>query len=626
MDYGFNGKILRVDLTTRAITIEEPGEDFYRTHFGGTNLIACYLLNEVRPGVDPLGPENKLIFATGPITGAPVAGSGRNGVGAKSPLTGGFGDSQAGGFFGAELKHAGFDAIIVEGRSETPVYLLVVDGKAEIRDAADLWGKTTAQAEAAIRQEVGDRHLRFATIGPGGERLVLYASILNDLTHAAGRTGMGAVMGSKRLKAIAVRGHGGPKYASPERVQELGRWMSQNWKNYSYALHDLGTANIVMGLDAAGGLPTRNFREGSFEGAERLSGEAMKDSILVGRGSCYACPIRCKREVKVGEPWNVDSLYGGPEYETIGAVGSCCGIDDLGAVAKASEICNAYGIDTISTGASIAFAMECFENGLLTERDTDGLRLTFGNAEAMVRMVEMIAQRRGLGDLLAEGVKRAAAKIGRGAERFAMHVKGQELPMHEPRLKAGLGVGYALSATGADHVHNIHDPMYAGPGAPLERVKSMGILSPLPVHDISERKMRVFYYDGIWRYLTNSLVTCILVPWTPAQVTEMVNAITGWNSTFLEIHKVGERSITLQRLFNLREGFTAADDSLPQRLFQPFERGPLAGHGMDERLHREALVTLYGMLGWTADGVPTPAKLAELNLSWAAGAVPGLAQ
>ncbi|MHB8993449.1 MAG: aldehyde ferredoxin oxidoreductase family protein, partial [Chloroflexota bacterium] len=332
MHYGFNGKILRVNLTRRATSVEEPDEEFYRTYYGGTNLIAYYLLKEVRPGIDPLGPENKLIFATGPITGTPVAGSGRNGVGAKSPLTGGFGDSQAGGFFGAELKHAGFDAIIVEGRSETPVYLLVVDGRAEIRDAAALWGKTTGQTEAAIRQEVGDPQLRFATIGPGGERLVLYASILNDLTHAAGRTGMGAVMGSKRLKAIAVRGRGGPEFAAPERVHEFGKWMAQNWKNHSFALHDLGTANIVMGLDAAGGLPTRNFREGSFEGARRLSGEAMKESILTGRGSCYACPIRCKREVEVGQPWNVDALYGGPEYETIAAVGSCCGIDDLGAV------------------------------------------------------------------------------------------------------------------------------------------------------------------------------------------------------------------------------------------------------------------------------------------------------
>ncbi len=618
MPYGFNGKLLRVNLSSRTILVEEPDESFYRSYFGGTNFIAYYLMKELKPGVDPLGPENRLIFATGPVTGAPLAGSGRNGVGAKSPLTGGFGDSQGGGYFGAELKHAGFDAIIVEGQSEKPVYLLIVDGRAEIKDASSLWGKTTADTEAAIRREVGEDNLRFATIGPGGERLVRYAAILNDVTHAAGRTGMGAVMGSKKLKAIAVRGKGGPAMADPDKIRELSRWMVANWNKYAFALNDLGTANGVMGLDASGGLPTRNFREGSFERAEKISGEAMKNTILVGRGSCYACPVHCKREVKVGEPWNVEPLWGGPEYETIGALGSCCGIGDLGAVAKASALCNAYGIDTISTGASIAFAMECFENGLLTEKDTDGLRLTFGNAEAMVQMVEMIVQRRGLGDLLAEGVQRAAAQIGGRAKDYAMHVKGQELPMHEPRFKKGLGLGYALSATGADHVHNIHDPMYVGPGASLERIKSMGILEPVPMEDFGENKLRVFYYDGVWRYLVNSFVTCVLIPWSPAQMTEMINAITGWNTTFFEIHKVGERSITLPRLFNLREGFTSADDVMPKRLHTAFESGPLAGKAVDEETHRKAMVELYKLFGWTAEGVPTPTKLAELNLSWAA--------
>ncbi len=619
MPQGYNGKILRVNLSSGAMSVEEPEENFYRTYFGGSNFVAYYLMKELEPGIDPLGPENKLIFATGPLTGVPLAGGGRNSVGAKSPLTGGFGDSQAGGYFGAELKHAGYDAIIVEGRSETPVYLLIVDGKAEIKDASALWGKTTADTEAAIRQEVGERNLRFATIGPGGERLVRYASILNDVTHAAGRTGMGAVMGSKKLKAIAVRGTGGPAMADPDKIRELSKWMVANWKKYAFAINDLGTANIVMGLDASSGLPTRNFREGSFEGAERLSGEAMKDTILVGRGSCYACPIHCKREVKVGEPWNVDPQWGGPEYETIGALGSACGVDDLGAVAKGSALCNAYGIDTISTGMAIAFAMECFENGLLTEKDTDGIRLTFGNAEGMVRMVEMIAERRGLGDLLAEGVKHAAAEIGGKAKDYAMHIKGQELPMHEPRFKRALGLGYALSPTGADHVHNIHDQMYIGPGAAMDRIKSMGILEPVPMDDLGERKLRVFYYDGVWRYLVNSLVTCVLVPWSPAQVNELINAITGWNTTFFEIQKVGERSVTLPRLFNLREGFSSADDVLPKRLHEPFKSGPLAGKAVDEKTHRRAMVDLYQMFGWTADGVPTPAKLAELNLSWAAG-------
>lgn len=618
MAFGYNGKILRVDLSLGSTSVEEPGDTFYRTYMGGTNFIAYYLLKELRAGVDPLGPENKLIFAAGPVTGSPVAGCGRNSVGAKSPLTGGFGASEAGGYFGAELKHAGYDAVILEGRSEKPVYLLIVDGKAELRDARGLWGKTTGLTEAAIRYEIGDRHLRIAAIGPAGEKLVRYASILNDLSHAAGRTGMGAVMGSKNLKAVATRGTQGPAMADPDRVRELGKWMSENWKKYSLALGELGTPNLVRGLDASSGFPTRNFRQGSFEGASKLSGETMRDSILVCRGSCYACPIRCKREVKVGEPWNVEPLYGGPEYETIGSMGSCCGVDDLGAVSKANELCNANGLDTISTGVAIAFAMECFEEGLITEKDTDGLRLTFGNAHAMVEMVQRIVERRGLGNLLAEGVKRASAAIGGRAPAFAMHVKGQELPMHEPRLKVGMGVGYALSATGADHMHNIHDPIYAGPGAALERLKSMGVLEPVPASELSERKLRIFYYDGIWRHVLDSLLLCRLVPWDPGQVTQLVAAATGWNTTLLELHNVGERSLALPRLFNLREGFTSADDVLPARIHTPFESGPLAGRSIDAETYRRALVGLYEMLGWSAEGVPARGKLAQLNLSWAA--------
>ena len=618
MRYGYNGRVLRVDLSSLRIEVDELDEAIYRTYLGGSALVAHYLMREQGPGVDPLGPENHLIFAGGPITGVPVAGAGRNSVGARSPLTGAIGDAQAGGYFGAEMRQAGYDAIVIEGQAERPVYLLVVDGEAWLKDASNLWGKSTAETEEAIRAEVGDRRLRLATIGPGGERLVRYASILNDVTHAAGRTGMGAVMGSKKLKAIAIRGRSKLPLADPARVRELGRWMVDNWRRYAFALNDLGTSNIVMGLNAAGGLPTRNFREGSFEGAEAISGEAMKRTILVGRGSCFACPIQCKREVRVGAPWNVEPIWGGPEYETVAAMGSCCGVDDLGAVAKANAICNANGVDTISAGAAVAFAMECFEAGLISEKDTGGVRLTFGNAEAMVRMVEMIADRRGLGNLLAEGVGRAAEAIGGKAREYAMHIKGQELPMHEPRFKRGLGLGYALSATGADHVHNIHDQMYSGPGVALDRIRSMGILEPVPVDDLGERKLRVFYYDGVWRYLVNSLVTCILVPWSPSKITELVNAITGWDSTYLEIHKVGERSIALQRLFNLREGFSSADDVMPRRLHQPFTEGPLAGRAVDEATHRRAMEALYQMFGWSPEGVPTSAKLAELNLSWAA--------
>ena len=622
MPFGINGRILRVNLSTGDVKVEEYDETFYRTYFGGTGLVAYFLLKEVKPGVDPLGPENKLIFAPGPVTGAPLGGSGRNSVGAKSPLTGAFGDAQGGGYFGAELKHAGYDAVIVEGKAAKPVYLLIRDGQAEIKDASRLWGKTTADTEAAIREETGERLMRFAAIGPGGENLVRYAAILNDVTHAAGRTGMGAVMGSKKLKAIAVRGKGSPAMAEPEMVRELAKYMVDNWKSWAFGLYDSGTANGVRGLHASGGLPTRNFREGSFEGYEKICGETMRDTILVGRGSCYACPVHCKREVRVGEPWNVEPLYGGPEYETIGSLGSCCGIDDLGAISKGNELCNAYSLDTISTGTTIAFAMECFENGLLTEKDTDGIRLTFGNGEAMVQMIEKIARREGIGDLLAEGVKRAADKIGGNALDFAMQIKGQEYPMHEPKFKQGMGIGYVVSPTGADHAHSIHDTLFSSQTTDMERIKSMGFLEPLPPDELSADKARLFYYDTTWRHAINCFVTCMIIRWSQPKLTEVVNAVTGWNSTFFELFKVGERAATMARVFNLREGFTAADDVMPKRSYTPFASGPLAGVAVDaDKLH-DAVVYYYQMMGWTPEGVPTKAKLAELNVGWAAEYLP----
>ncbi|MDA8216952.1 MAG: aldehyde ferredoxin oxidoreductase family protein [Dehalococcoidales bacterium] len=622
MPFGYAGKILRVDMTRREIKTEEPDDAFYRTYFGGTNFVAYYLLKEVKPGVDPLGPENKLIFAAGPITGAAVGGSGRNTVGARSPLTGAFGDAQGGGFFGAELKQAGYDAIVVEGRADKPVYLLVGGDKVELRDASHLWGKTTAETEDSVRAEVGERGLRFAAIGPGGENMVRYAAVLNDLSHACGRTGMGAVMGSKKLKAIAARGRGRLPVADPDKVRELAKWMVENWKKYAYSFHDVGTAGTVRALHVVGGLPTRNFQLGHFDDFEPISGETLRDTVLVRRGSCFACPIHCKREVQVGPPWNVGPLYGGPEYETLGSFGSVCGVDDLGAICKANELCNALGIDTISTGMSIAFAMECFENGLLSEQDTDGLHLTFGNAQAMVKMIEKIAYRRGFGAILAEGVKRAAEAIGGRASEFAMHIKGQELPMHEPRLKQGLGIGYAVSPTGADHVHNIHDTAYTAQNANVDRLNSMGVLGPLPASDLSERKVRVLYYDGVWKYATNTFVTCNFVPWSPEKMTELFNAVTGWNSTYLELHNVGLRSVYLPRIFNLREGFTSADDTLPRRLFQKFESGPLAGVGVDEEQHRKAVRLYYDMMGWDEEGVPLPGRLAQLGIGWAADQLP----
>jgi aldehyde:ferredoxin oxidoreductase len=621
MPYGYTGRILRVNLSEEKLTTEEPPENFYRQYFGGEGFVGYFLLKEVTAGIEPLGPDNKLIFAAGPLTGVPVGGCGRHSVGGKSPLSGGFGEAEAGGYWGAELKLAGFDAIIVEGKAEKPVYLFARDGRAEIRDARHLWGLKTLECENTIRSELADPGVKVAQIGPAGENQVRFACVPNDLDAFAGRTGMGAVMGSKNLKAIACRGRKRLSLADPEAVRDIGRWIRDNTPKVNKTLQDFGTSRVVPGLNQAGGLPTRNFQLGYLDGADRISGQIMTDTILVKRRSCFACPIHCKREVRVAGPNAVDPRYGGPEYETIAAIGSNCGIDDLEIIAKGNELAGAYGVDTISCGSVIAFAMECYENGLLKQSDTGGLDLRFGNGLAMLQMIEQIAQRKGLGALLAEGVARAAKEIGGGAEEFALHVKGAELAMHEPRWKQGLGVGYAVSPTGPDHIHNVHDSNFCTLSPLFEEMKALGILELLPVDDLSLAKIRLLIYNSLWVHFLNCAVCCFFVMFYGLvgfeRLARLVSAVTGWETSSFELMKVGERAVNLARCFNLREGFTSQDDSLPARFFTPQASGPLQGVAPDPETFRKAVAMYYDMMGWSPQGVPSLGKLGELGIEWA---------
>ncbi|HEY91824.1 MAG TPA: aldehyde ferredoxin oxidoreductase family protein [Dehalococcoidia bacterium] len=612
---GYTGKILRVDLSTGQTTVEEPDNKFYRQYFGGTALIGYYLLKELKPGIDPLGPENKLVFSAGVIAGLPAAGCGRSGVGAKSPLTGGWGDGQAGGFWPAELKHAGWDAIIIEGKSDKPVYIWIKDDKVEIRDAAQLWGKTTAEAQQQIRDELGDNRIRVTQIGPAGEKLVRIAAIANDINRYYGRCGLGAVMGSKMLKAIAVRGTSPVKVANQEKVREIAGATAEIISKFMGGFASFGTAGGVSGLNSMGILPTKNFSEGQFDGFESITGQNMAETILVDKDNCTACNVNCKRVVEVGPPYNVDRIYGGPEYETIGSLGSLCCVSDIKAIAHGNQTCNAMGLDTIGTGTTIAFAMECFENGILTEKDTGGIDLRFGNAEAMMKMVEMIAKREGLGDILAEGSKRAAEKIGKGAIQYAMQIKGQELPMHDPRGKVGLGMGYATSPTGADHMHNIHDVEFMRVNPTM---LALGIQEPLDPHDLGPAKVRAFWYLVNWAHFKNCATICMFLPYDPNRMSELVSAATGWNTNTWELEKVGERALAMTKLFNAREGITAKDDVIPERLYSGVSTGPQKDRGIDREAFKAALKSYYEMAGWGADtAAPNAAKLAELDLAWA---------
>jgi len=614
MPYGYNGQILRVDLSRGITSTDALDELFCRKYLGGAGFVSYFLLKELRQGIDPLGPENKLIFALGPVTGVPLPGSGRDCVGAKSPLTGGYAKSEVGGFWGAELKHAGYDAIIVEGKAEKPVYLWIHDEEASIRDASHLWGKNTKETEQIIRDELGDSLIRVAGIGPAGENLVRFACVVNDLHNAAGRGGTGAVMGSKNLKAIAVRGHKRTKVAEPECLKELRQWVLAHrelWASYA----ELGTGAKMEASVEKGNVPIRNFLDGEFPEITKISGETLRDTIRIKMESCYACPVRCKKVVKVDEPYPVDPAYGGPEYETLASLGSNCGISDLKAIAKGNELCNAYSLDTISTGDVIAFAMECFENGLLTTEDTGGIELRFGNAEAMLKIIDLIAKCEGIGDLLAEGTARAAPKIGKGAVEFAMQVKGLEIPMHEPRLKAALGLGYAVNPHGADHMDNIHDTMYSQPGPSFDRVKPLGILEPLPADELGSRKVSLFRYVQQERIIRDCLVLCDFIPYDIEQVADILAAVTGWKTGTVEMLRVAERTLTMARLFNIREGLTAADDKLPNRFFQPKRNGVLSTKFYDPEQLEKAKSYYYTLMGWDAKtGIPTPEKLQELGI------------
>ncbi len=620
MPDGYTGKTLRVNLSDGTIAVEERPDDFYRTYLGGRVMAAYFLYKELKPRVDPLGPDNKLFFTTGPLTGTALPGSGRSSVAAHSPLTGRFGESQGGGFFGAELKRAGFDHVVVEGQADHPVYLWIQDGKAEIRDARGIWGMTTADAQEAIRAELGDKLIRTSLIGPGGENMVRYACVMNDVNHAAGRSGMGAVMGSKRLKGIAVRGHSDVPVADAETIRAYTRQIVEN-KALREQRSKYGTTAGTTGMNASGGLPTRNFQTGYFEEADKLSGDAINESLLVDVDTCWACPLRCKRVV-AGSPYAIDRRFGGPEYETVGALGSNCGVSDPAAMCKANELCAAYSLDTISTGVAIGFAMECRERGLLSDSDLagmDGLDLRFGNGEAMVRAVELIARRQGIGDLLAEGVRRAAERIGRGSEAFAMATHGQEFPMHMARQKPTLGVGYAVGPAGADHGLGFHDTSFNRPGPGMASWQELGILRPEPLTEMSTTKVRALRYGQFWRTVMDSGVICTMLPYDRAQFVELLRAATGWNTSLFELMKIGERGVTLARLYNTRAGFTRKDDRLPERCFEPIQTGPMAGTAIDREKFEQMVDAYYAMSGWDAQtGQPSRGVLLELGLEWAA--------
>ncbi len=630
MPFGYNGKVLHVDLTHGTLQVETPSADFYRKYMGGSAMGLYYVLKDVPSGAEALGPDNILTLFTSVTTGAPISGQSRINANAKSPISGAIGDSQAGGYFPAELKFAGFDGLVIKGKSSKPVYLSIVDGNPLLHDAAHLMGKITGEVDEILRKELGDPKLEILQHGPAAEHGVLFSSLVNMSTRHNGRTGMGLVMASKNLKAVAVRGRKKVELADPKALTAINRTGPKEIPNNPDmdSLAKYGTAGVVMPQNMYGTLPTFNYNEGQFAAAEAISGEKMAETILKERETCYACVVRCKRVVEIQEgAHKVDPYYGGPEYETTGTFGSYCGIGDLSAVAVANQICNQHGVDTIACGATIAFAMECYEKGIITRAQTGGLDLKFGNSDAMLEVLNQIVTGSGaLGPVLSQGSERAARIWGNGADECLITVKGAEAPAHMPHAKRSLALIYAVNPFGADHQSSEHDWMIEEGMASdlyMQRLALIGMPDRLPSMSLGPEKVKYAYLTEVFYSMLDTVELCQFVwgpSWTlygPSETVEMVKAVTGWDVTLDELMTVGMRRLNMMRAFNAREGFDRKQDKLPKKFFKALKgSGPTAGIALTHEEVEGALDEYYRLAGWSAMGVPTPQTLEKLDLAW----------
>ena len=620
---GYTGKILRINLTNQTSKEEKLPLEIAKNFIGGAGFGIKYLFDEVPAGADPLGPDNKLIFASGPFSGTTIPCASRMAVTAKSPLTGAVGMSLTGGYFPVELKFAGYDALIVEGKAEKPTYVWIKDGDVKFRSAKRVWGMKTTDCQQIIKNELNDQNARIACIGPAGENLCKIACIINEL-RAAGRKGLGAVMGSKNLKAIAIRGTGKLAIADKEKLKtargEFMKAMKESPVLYpEFSKH--GTPMVVDATCAMGIFPGKNFSAtGEFAPSDKI-GVEVQMTRDTGAEHCYGCPVGCSQLKLAKTGPYAGTLAEGPEYETFFSFGGETGVDNIDAIIAADRLSDELGLDTISAGVAIGFAMELYEKGIISKKDTGGLELNFGNHEAMVALLRMMAYREGIGDLLADGTRAAAKKIGKGSEKYAMHVKGLELPAYDVRGAKAHGLNYATAYPGADHNR----------GYAFQEI--FGIPIPKAVDRFAvEGKGELTKWNQDTRAVTCDCATMcaflldMAVPAIATQSTaNLMEAVTGLKFTAEQVYQVGERLNNLARAFNLREGFTRADDTLPERLMtEPLKAGASKGHFISKADLKQMLDEYYTARGWdVATGVPTREKLVELGLEYVAADLAG---
>jgi aldehyde:ferredoxin oxidoreductase len=614
--YGYAGRVLRVDLTTGKTRVEPLNADIAKKYIGGIGLGMKLWLDNSQPGIDPFSPENPLVLALGPISGTmfPTAGNGHAFV-AKSPATFCIGEAVAHGTFGAEMKRAGYDAVILTGKAEKPVYLWIDDDSVQLLDASHLMGKSPSETEDAIKDELGDYYVRVASIGLAGEKLSRIACIINEKTRAAGRTGLGAVMGSKNLKAIAVRGTRDIIPAKPDEFMDMVKEFHERMKGpATQKYRTLGTPENVLVHNALHCMPTRNYNNAHFEGAEKVSGEVLNEKFVAKIIGCSSCAMRCEHEVVIPE-----GPYKGTmtrmEYETLWALGPYCGIDRLDAIIKGMELCNYYGMDAISAGVIVGFAMDCYERGILSQADLDGIDAHFGNSEALIQLLEKMGKREGIGDVLAEGVRIAGQKIGKGAEKLAQHIKGLEVTGYDLRCLKTAALGFAVSFRGADH--NRHGAYAFDVKGKVDRLKAEKGRGKM-VRDMEDTYA-----------LIDSFIVCKFSRGTYYKelpdMAKLYSLVTGYDMTPEELKKSGERINTVARLINIREGLGRKDDTLPWKVMNmPIpDEGPVKGAVVTQEELDLLLDDYYESRGWTLEGVPTRKKLKELGMDDALSIVEG---
>lgn len=607
----YAGRMLNIDLTSgKWASTETPDQDL-RMFLGGSGLGALILWERVPAEMDPLDPSSPLMFIAGPLTGTCVPGSGRHTVIARSPLSGIWGEASVGGTWGRELRRAGFDGIIVTGKAPSPVYLWICDSHVEIRDAKHVWGMDTYVGSHALRAET-DPNAAVSIIGPAGERGVAIAGIFTDGTEgrAAARCGLGAVQGSKNLKAIVVRGTSRPPVVSRDRLVSSVKSMLPSIVQKSEALGMLGTSRLVIPCEQLGDLPIKNWLLGRWpDGAKKISGQTMKETILTGRYHCAGCAVGCGRRVKVDEGPFSPVSGAGPEYETLGVMGAGCLVDNLEAIAYANELCNRYGLDTIEVGGAASFAMEAFERGLLTQKDTDGVALRWGDPNALVHVVKLIGEARGLGKVLGGGLRIAAQALGGQASEFALHVKGLALPAHDPRAYNSIALGYATSNRGACHLQAFSHIFERAAALPDIGISSQDRFSWSGKGELVAKAQNLMA-------VLDSLCVCkftLTGGVTPTLLSEWLNLVTGWDMDVAGLMKCGDRAFNLKRMFNVRCGVSRKDDTLPGRILT-HTRGE--GGAADNLPPLNIMLSdYYQYRGWTEFGVPATTTLAELGIA-----------